>query len=382
MKNVSSNGYRLVASRDALEQAAEELGRARRIAVDLEADSMFHFQEKVCLLQMASAHATYVVDPLELDDLDPLKPLMADDRIGKVFHGADYDIRSLYRDFGIRIQNLFDTELASRFLGIRESGLEAVLRSRFGVRLDKKYQRKDWSRRPLPAEMMDYAAGDVAHLLPLAREIQGELKAKRRLDWVHEECDILSGVRPPENNAAPLFLTFKGAGRLKPRQLAVLEALLQLRRRLAKERDRPLFKVFSNKSMLALATARPRTLKQIEQTESLSKRQVSMHGPALIQAVGQAMALPANKLPIYPRKRAPRLPGGVPERVTALKTWRDRKAVELDLDPGLVLNKTLIQAIAVSKPQRHKDLAAIEDIRRWRCQAFGPELVSLLKSLR
>ncbi len=382
MKNVSSNGYRLVVSRDALEQAAEELGRARRIAVDLEADSMFHFQEKVCLLQIASTQATYVVDPLELDDLEPLKPLMADKRISKVLHGADYDIRSLYRDFGIRIRNLFDTELASRFLGIRESGLEAVLKSRFDVRLNKKYQRKDWSRRPLPGEMMDYAAGDVAHLLPLAREIQQELKAKHRLGWVREECEILSGVRPPGDNAAPLFLSFRGAGRLKPKQLAVLEELLQLRRRLARERDRPLFKVFSNKSMLTLALAAPTTLKQLEAAGPLSKRQMSMHGTALLKAVAKGLALDPQQRPVYPRQRAPRLPAGVPDRVTALKAWRDRKAAALDLDPGLVLNKTLIQAIAVAKPQNRKDLGAIADIRRWRRQAFGAELVSLMKSLR
>jgi ribonuclease D len=382
MKNVSANGYRLVATRDALKQAAEELARTRWIAVDLEADSMFHFQEKVCLLQMASPQATYVVDPLELGDLDPIKPLMADARIGKVFHGADYDIRSLYRDFGIRIRNLFDTELASRFLGIRESGLEAVLKSRFDVRLDKKFQRKDWSRRPLPGEMMDYAAGDVAHLLPLAREIQQELKAKRRLGWVQEECEILSGVRPPEDNAAPLFLSFRGAGRLKPGQLAVLEALLQLRRRLAKERDRPLFKVFSNKSMLALALAAPTTPRQIEAVGALSKRQLSMYGPALLNAVKKASSLSPKQRPVYPRKRSPRLPAGVPERVTALKTWRDRKALALDLDPGLVLNKTLIQAIAVAKPRNPKDLAAIADIRRWRCKAFGSELVNLMKTIR
>ncbi len=382
MKNVSSNGYRLVVSRDALEQAAEKLGRARRIAVDLEADSMFHFQEKVCLLQIASTQATYVVDPLELDDLEPLKPLMADKRISKVLHGADYDIRSLYRDFGIRIRNLFDTELASRFLGIRESGLEAVLKSRFDVRLDKKYQRKDWSRRPLPGEMMDYAAGDVAHLLPLAREIQQELKAKRRLGWVREECEILSGVRPPEDNAAPLFLSFRGAGRLKPKQLAVLEELLQLRRRLARERDRPLFKVFSNKSMLTLALAAPTTLKQLEAAGPLSKRQMSMHGTALLKAVAKGLALDPQQRPVYPRQRAPRLPAGVPDRVTALKAWRDRKAAALDLDPGLVLNKTLIQAIAVAQPRNQKDLGAIADIRRWRRQAFGAELVRLMKSLR
>ncbi len=382
MKNRPSKGYRVVDTPDALAQAAAELARARRIAVDLEADSMFHFQEKVCLLQIATSQATYVIDPLALDGLEPLKSLMADPKIGKVLHGADYDIRSLYRDFGIRIRNLFDTELASRFLGVRESGLDTVLKTRFDIRLNKKYQRKDWSRRPLPSEMMDYAAGDVAHLLPLAREIQQDLKAKRRLGWVREECEVLSGVRPPEENKAPLFLSFRGAGRLKPRQLAVLEALLQLRRRLAKDRDRPLFKVFSNKSMLALAMSPPTTLKQIEQTETMSKRQIGMHGPALLKAVAGALALPPKKLPVYPRKRPPRLPSGVPDRVTALKAWRDRKSAELDLDPGLVLNKTLIQAIAVTRPEHGKNLAAIPDIRRWRCQAFGTELLALMKCQR
>ncbi len=72
----------------------------------------------------------------------------------------------------------------------------------------------------------------------------------------------------------------------------------------------------------------------------------------------------------------------MPDRVTALKAWRDRKAAALDLDPGLVLNKTLIQAIAVVKPQNRKDLAAIADMRRWRTQAFGTELVNLMQTLR
>lgn len=382
MKNVPSNGYRTVDHPDALAAAVDALAAARRIAVDLEADSMFHFREKVCLLQIASPRASYVIDPLKLKDLTPLQPLMADDKILKVFHGADYDIRSLYRDFGIEIQNLFDTELASRFLGIRESGLEAVLQARFDIRLNKKYQRKDWSRRPLPMDMMDYAAGDVAHLLPLEQLIRQELKSKRRLAWVREECAILCGVRPPARNAAPLFLNFRGAGRLKPAQLAVLENLLQLRRRLAKDRDRPLFKIFSNKSLLTLATAQPTTIKAIEQTKALSKRQVGMHGPALCEAVMAALKQPDDKLPVYPRKRPPRMPAGVPDRVAVLKAWRDRKAAELDLDPGLVLNKNLIQAIAVSRPVRRNDLAAIEDIRRWRCNAFGNELVALMKSLR
>ena len=168
MTQSTPNGYRVIERPAELTDAARQLAKTHEIAFDLEADSMYHFQEKVCLIQIATGNDTLVVDPLKVDDLSPLKPVMANPRIRKVLHGADYDIRSLYRDFGIEVHNLFDTELASRFLGIRETGLDAVLQERFSVRLDKKYQRKDWSKRPLPEAMMDYAAGDVHHLLPLA----------------------------------------------------------------------------------------------------------------------------------------------------------------------------------------------------------------------
>ena len=168
MTQSTPNGYRVIERSAELKDAARQLAETHEIAFDLEADSMYHFQEKVCLIQIATGNDTLVVDPLKVDDLSPLKPVMANQRIRKVLHGADYDIRSLYRDFGIEVHNLFDTELASRFLGIRETGLDAVLQQRFSVGLDKKYQRKDWSKRPLPEAMMNYAAGDVHHLLPLA----------------------------------------------------------------------------------------------------------------------------------------------------------------------------------------------------------------------
>ncbi len=382
MTNGSLDGYRLIEDTAELASAARKMAKTAEIACDLEADSMYHFREKVCLIQIAAADETLVIDPLKLADLSPLKPVMANRRIRKVLHGADYDIRSLYRDFGIVVNNLFDTELASRFLGIRETGLDAVLQDRFGVHLDKKYQRKDWSKRPLPEPMMAYAAQDVHYLLRLAGILTEELRAKDRLAWVHEECDLLSQVRPPAANDDPLFLHFKGAGRLDRRNLAVLEALLQLRRELAEAKDRPLFKVFSNKSLLSLATAAPGTSQALERTGALSPKQVKMHAPALLAAVRWALDLPEKKLPLYPRHKSPRLPGRVPERMTVLKTWRDRKAQVLDLDPGLMLNKALMQAIAVRHPQQRADLDDIPDLHRWRRKVFGREIVDLMKQVR
>jgi len=382
MTSHSPDGYRIIDHPSELAAAARQLTKANAIAFDLEADSMYHFQEKVCLIQIATPDDTFVVDPLELADLSPLKPAMADPRIRKVLHGADYDIRSLYRDFAIEVRNLFDTELASRFLGIRESGLDAVLQDRFGICLDKKYQRKDWSKRPLPEAMMEYAARDVHYLLPLAAMLEKELRRKGRLSWVLEECDWLRRVRPPEQNNTPLFLSFKGAGRLQPRHLAALESLLQLRRRLAKSKDRPLFKVFSNKSLLKLATVMPLEARALEQADALSPKQIKLHGGALLDAIRQAQEVPKKKLPVYPRHKAPRMPARVPERMAALKVWRDRKAQELDLDPGLMLSKALMQAVALRHPRTLADLADIPDLRQWRRKTFGREMVSIMKQVK
>ncbi len=122
---------RIIATPAELEKAAGQFERETAVAVDLEADSMYHFKERVCLVQIATKKLSVMVDPLMIEDLSPLKPLFSNSGIRKVFHGADYDIRSLYRDFNISINNLFDTELASRFLGLKESGLQAVLKNVF-----------------------------------------------------------------------------------------------------------------------------------------------------------------------------------------------------------------------------------------------------------
>jgi ribonuclease D len=160
--------YKLIETPDELAGIIEVLEKQDAVAVDLEADSMFHYKEKVCLVQMATRQHNFVIDPLKIHNLSLLRPLFNNPNIQKIFHGADYDVRSLYRDFQIVIQNMFDTQLASRFLGDKATGLEAVVHKRFNVRLNKKYQKKDWSERPLPEKMVEYAARDTFYLLPLA----------------------------------------------------------------------------------------------------------------------------------------------------------------------------------------------------------------------
>jgi ribonuclease D len=339
---------------------------------------MFHFQEKVCLIQMAANGHTAVIDTLAVPDLSGLKPLFASPAVCKVIHGADYDVRSLYRDFGIEIQNLFDTQLASMFIGWQETSLEAVVARCFDVELDKRCQKKDWSRRPLPADMAMYAASDVVHLIPLAKALTEGLDQCGRLDWVREECQLLSQVRPQENNDAPLFMKFKGAGRLKPRQLAALETLLQLRQAIARQKDRPLFKIIGNATLKKIAIALPTTLKELRESRDLSDKQFDMYGNAVMEALRNVHGIPEDQLPHYPRQRAPRLSSRVPPRVKRLRAWRDQKAADLDLNPALVLSRALIKAVAVENPKDKSALDAIEGLHRWQRKAFGEEILDAL----
>ncbi|BBO92364.1 ribonuclease D [Desulfosarcina ovata subsp. ovata] len=381
MNNLAVPPYRLIRTNDDLKQFAGKIDREPFLAVDLEADSMFHYQEKVCLVQMAGNGENVVIDPLEVNDLAPLAPLFKNKRICKVFHGSDYDIRSLYRDFSIEINNLFDTQLASMYLGEKETSLGAVVNNRFGIQLDKRYQKKDWSQRPLPDGMIEYAASDVFYLIPLAKALMTELEAKGRLAWVVEECEYLSGVRPVENGDDPLFLRFRGAGRLQRRNLAILEGLLQYRKDLAMKKDRPLFKVFSNTSLLKIANEMTDTPQAMEAGRCLSPKQIRIHGNSLAEIVKQAKAIPSDKLPVYPRKRRPSVSPKVPDRVKAIKAWRDKIAEDLELDPALLFNKALLTAIAVKRPTTKKELAGIEGIRNWQVKDFGKDLLTVLSTV-
>lgn len=360
----------------------EDLRTKNLIAFDLEADSMFHFQEKICLIQASAGTISYIVDPLPIDDLSPLSKILSDPDIVKIFHGADYDVRSLHRDYEIEIHNLFDTELASRFLGIAETGLNTVLKNRFNISLEKKYQKKDWSRRPLPPEMIEYAAKDVQYLIPLYDIQKKELSEKGRLDWVEEECRDLTLVRAAPPHERPLFLKVKGAGRMEPRHLAILETLLDYRLALAEAKDRPPFKIMGNHSLLTIACARPVTMDQLVQTRALSEKQRHMYGHSLLVRIREALALPADALPAYPRTRTRRLSQEQSERVKRLRQWREEKARELEIDPGVLINNAVINAVAGTNPKTPEQLDNVSPLKNWQKTVLGPEILKLLEPER
>jgi ribonuclease D len=381
MRTRDAQRYIIIDSISKLEEFTSRLAKQQIIGVDLESDSMYHFKEKVCLIQIASTQATAIIDPLQIKNLSLLEPLFRRADIQKVFHGADYDVRSLYRDFRIAVNNLFDTELACRFLGFKESGLNAVLKKKYNIQLDKKNQRKDWSKRPLPEDMVAYAAKDVHYLIPLAKSLQQELIQKGRLSWVQEECNYLSGVRPAPVDSEPLFLGFKGAGKLSPRGLAVLEELLQLRRKIAQLQDKPLFRIIGNKSILMLAEARPLSRRKLTETGALGSKQIDRYGKDVISAVKKALQQPAKDLPKYPRKTAPMVPAIVAKRVKELRNWRDLLAKKLQIDPAIICTKAQISALAVQRPGSVESLSKNNDLKTWQVAEFGKDIASILRKV-
>ncbi len=361
-------------------EIVEDLEMETAIGVDLEADSMFHYYEKVCLLQISSSSQNYLIDPLAVGDVSPLKALFADKSIRKIFHGADYDIRSLYRDFEIEVNSLFDTQIAATFLGIRETGLANLLNDRFNVTMEKKYQKSDWSKRPLPEPMLDYAAQDSFYLMPLAYMLENELRKKGRIICVEEECERLSKVRAVRNDHDPFFLKFKGAGKFDSRSLTVLEAILKFRDEMARNLDRPHFKVLGNSQITKIVWIRPKNLKNINDHNCLSPKQISGFGRPLLKIIKEALSIPEDKLLVYPKKKGRRIGAKVAKRVKILKEWRELRATQLGLDPSLVSPNSQIQAVALKNPQTREDLDEIKEMKNWQRRVFGDEICSCLKS--
>ncbi len=367
----------MITTTAALEQAVSRMAAESLLACDLEADSMHHYREKVCLLQISTSTETLVIDPLAGLDLAPLAPLMADPALRKIFHGADYDVRMLHRDFGITISNLFDTMIACQFLGEPEVGLAAMLRKRFGVELDKKYQQADWTRRPLPPEMIDYAAKDTTLLPELSRQLESELRAKGRLAWVEEECRLLTQVRMAERGEEPLFLRFKGAARKTPPALAVLEELLRFREQEAERRDVPPFKVLGTETIRELAERKPATAAELAGISGLSPRLAERYGKQLLAVIAKGASVPAARQPRYPRERRPERTRTQEQRLKALKGWREKTAERLGIAGGVLVNNRTLEGIADLGPSGRAELAAAPGLKGWQAEAFGEALLEV-----
>lgn len=356
---------------------AKRLAVESEIAVDLEADSLHNYQEKICLIQISTESKTVLIDPLSITNLDPLKPVFANPSITKIFHAADYDLRSLKRDYDLNVQGLFDTMISAQLLGEERIGLADLLNKYFKVELDKKFQKADWSLRPLSTEMVRYAASDTCHLHQLKELLVKQLEEKGRMSWVREECALLEEVRFADNNG-PLCIRFKGAGVLSRRELGVLESLLEWRESEGERLNRPVYKVLGNKPLMALAQRMPQALSNMRGIEGLSPRLIERYGKALLKAVTKGKKIPEDNLPLYPRQpRKPKDPHRE-DRLKILKRWREKISSTYALEPGVLINNAALEALVQSTPESMAELNAVEGVKNWQKEELGE---SILKAL-
>ena len=189
-----------------LRHAAEELASQQILAIDTESNSLYAYQEQVCLVQISTRLKDYLIDARALPDLSPLAEIFNSDRILKVFHAAEYDLICLFRDYGFRFNFIFDTMLAARILGFQHVGLGALLEKYFGVQMNKKYQRADWGKRPLKPEMLEYARQDSHYLIALQEQLRAELVAADLLDLAVEDFTRLTiGIEDTTETCADDF---------------------------------------------------------------------------------------------------------------------------------------------------------------------------------
>jgi ribonuclease D len=370
--------YEYIDNEPDLGRMQKQLRQANRVSIDLESDSYHHYGEKIALLQLSDGKDIFLLDPLAVD-ISSIASLMKDRSREKIFHDVDYDGRMILTFLGVRPFPIFDTMIAARILGKEKVGLADLLNEYFGLDLDKGLQKADWSQRPLSPQMLRYAALDVAYLMALRDELAAEIEKRGRTKWAHEEfsrlVDNLEKMPEREVNV----LRFKGARELTPRQLAILQKLLEWRERKARSIDVPSFKIIGNERLIRVAQEQPRSRRELENSKILSPRQMARFGNEIMGAVDKGARVPVARLPRFPKQEQQRRDLAAERILRNLKVVRDSKAGELELDPGFLMPNAVLKAIARAKPQNMAQMEKSGLLKEWQMDIMGEPLVEAVR---
>jgi len=366
----------LIARPAALERLTRLLRQSPVIAVDTESNSLYAYQEQVCLIQFSTPEYDYLVDPLALLDLTSLAPIFSDPKIKKVFHAAEYDVICMRRDFGFEFANIFDTMIAARILGREEVGLASILESEFGVTLDKRFQRANWGRRPISPELMAYAQLDTHYLIPLHERLQNELNEKSFWPLACEDFQriTLANSRTVENRGED-FWRINGARDLTPQHAAVLQELCRYRHQAARYANRPLFKIIGDRTLVAIAERCPSRLNEFYEIPGMTEGQIERHGEELLAAVRRGL----QAQPTYPHHNR-RPEEKFMNRLEALRKWRKSTAQKMSVPSDVVLPRDLMMILAETNPRDSGELAKIMQSVPWRLKRFGEQILGVLSS--
>ncbi|HVU18831.1 MAG TPA: 3'-5' exonuclease [Candidatus Didemnitutus sp.] len=349
--------YQLVSHPDQLGPLYAALDRVKEVALDTEADNLFRYRTKVCLLQILAGNEIYLVDMLADLPLKELWPRLEERHL--VMHGSDYDLRLLRELCDFHPRSLFDTMFAAQLLNIPRFGLAALLEQFFGIQLDKDHQKANWSKRPLIKDLLDYAALDVFHLPALRDALTEKLRPLGRLDWLTQKCQWQIAVaREGFAGADDLAWRIGGSEKLRGRGLSVLFTVWRWREGWAEKLNTPPFKVTGNELLMRIARAAEEGAPADQAIQVNLGRRHDRLFPSLADAVREGYAIDPSSLPRRERRRdyAPLTPNEL-ARQDRLKAVRDRIAAGLNLDPTLIATRS--QLVQISRNPSNIDEALL-----------------------
>ncbi|HST55965.1 MAG TPA: HRDC domain-containing protein [Solirubrobacteraceae bacterium] len=381
----------------ALAEIAELARNAGTLAFDTEFMGEGRYRTLLCLIQLAAperaAAATSpsagdssasvraapdrieVIDPFEQElDGAPLAQVLADERIELVVHAGRQDVALVRRRFRTDVRNLFDTQIAAGFAGLpAQSSYDSLLSEILGVRLAKSASFTRWDARPLSDEQLEYARGDVVHLLELAAELQRRLRELGRLEWARQECAQLERSSD-ERDLDVVFARLPRIRGLNAASQAIARELVQWRESTAERQDRPVQSVLGDAALVELAKRKPANVKRLEEIRGLGQGVVRRSGAALLEALERGAQRPHEPLENGLR---PPPPDATDAPLIALSEALVRaRAREADLAYELVASRADLQAIVAA--QRVGEQADVRTLRGWRRELVGDELLELL----
>lgn len=374
MNNNEKNGIIWVDTASQLNSMVNDLMNQSIIGVDTESDSLFVYFEKVCLIQISTPENDYLVDPLNIENLQPLAPIFASNKIEKVFHAAEYDILCLKRDFGFQFNNLFDTMLASRILGRQGVGLLNLLKDFYNIDVNKKYQRANWGKRPLTEEMLLYASLDSHYLIDLAKKLKDQLHRNQFSALAEEDFKRISKVEPNHiNRNGEQFWRYVKGNILNPQETTVFFELCKLREEFAIQRNVPPFKILNTNILIELAKKLPEKRNELYEISGLSDKLIGRYATELLHAI----KLGIGNEPTY-RPHTCKPSEAYIRRYDRLKSWRKEKAMQLKVESDVILPKEYLEILAQKTPDSFEEVHEIMTDIPFRFSAYGHEIIQLL----
>lgn len=367
----------IVTKNPQLLEVCQKIDEAGRFALDLEFIPERTYAAELCLIQVATDHDAWIIDPLAVRDLKPIYERIADPKLLKVLHAADQDLEIVFNESGLVAQNIMDTQIAAGFIGFGYPiGYGKLLQQLIGISLSKSESYTDWTNRPLTPSQIEYAIDDVKHLLPMYDRIVAMLQERQRFDWVLEECKKYTQKTYYEKDRRNDFFRIKGANTLSRRGLAVLRELSDWRHDEAYRANRPLKSILQDGILLEFARRPPKDVSELQRIRGVRPDQLRQYGNGLLGAIRIGVDIPEGDLPRWPAARVPSKRDVLIADV--LYTVLRVICFDLEIAPELVATRSVLEALVRQHNEGSLDESNLPVTKGWRHEMAGRSLIELL----